>query len=226
MSRALPAHSPKKNLRNPPRRRTPSHLFREPSRQDPYRSQCKPGGDVRCLACRAVNLRGDWIPGARARNPEPPVQAEKVALCPACRQARDRYAMGVVEIRGTAWRRNRALVLRTLRNTEKILRARNDQERILWTEDTPSGTFKIHVSLPELARQIGRELERSFKGAAEYRRSTEEPFLRVYWWSDPPRLSHEPGAPMGLKRRSRAAASTPGRGRVARSGSFRGRGLR
>ncbi len=91
--------------------------------------------------------------------------------------------MGVVEIHGEAWKDKAPLVAETILNTEKILRSRNDQERILWSR-TYRNVTKYYVTLPELARQIGRTLGRSFKGKVEYRHSTEEPYLRVIWHSD------------------------------------------
>jgi hypothetical protein len=131
-------------------------------------------------------------------------------LCPACRQKLERYAGACVVLEGERWRHDREAVLATLRNAEKIVRLRNDQERILWTEEK-SGAFRVYVTLPELARQMGRILERSFKGKVEYRRSTEEPFIHVIWSSDaapvrakraPPRMRSGRSRARGFRRRS------------------------
>lgn len=105
-------------------------------------------------------------------------------ICPACRQLRERYAGGVVEVRGPTWREKAEEVEHTIENAEKVARARNDQERILWKRAFRNG-MKYYVSLPELARHIGRVLGRSFKGEVEYHHSTEEPYLRVVWDSEP-----------------------------------------
>lgn len=91
--------------------------------------------------------------------------------------------MGVIEFRGEKWKEQADQVLETVERTEEIARARNDQERLLWSR-TYRGVTKIYVSLPELARQVGRTLQRTFKGKVEYVRSTEEPYLRVVWNSD------------------------------------------
>ena len=104
--------------------------------------------------------------------------------CPACRQLEDHFAMGVVELHGELWKTKRDLVLNTIYNTEGVARFRNDQERILWLHESEPVT-KVYVSLPELARQVGRQLQKSFHGKTMYHRSTEEPFLRVIWNSDP-----------------------------------------
>ena len=165
--------------------RTVHHQTREQARQDPYRSQTKPGV-ARCPACSAVNYRGKWLSleQAQDRLPEiPPESKNHGVMCPACRQSKDRYAMGVVELHGDKWRQKSSLVFQTIGRTEAIERSRNDQERVLWSR-TFRGITKIYVSLPELARHIGRQLKRSFKGAVEYHRSSEEPYLRVVWHSD------------------------------------------
>ncbi len=166
--------------------------FRSPRRADPYRADSKPAGVNQCPHCHSVNIRGKWLSERQAGLEiakmrkllpfgvyEPLLQLN----CPACLQQRDHYAQGVVEIRGTHWRERAIQVFETLAKTELISRVRNDQERILWTNDTHQNT-KIYVTLPELARQMGRILQRSFKGKTHYIRSTEEPFLRVVWDSD------------------------------------------
>jgi hypothetical protein len=105
-------------------------------------------------------------------------------ICPACKELQDHYAGSVVELHGESWKEKEDQVLQTIHRSEEIARSRNDQERILWTEISP-GTLKIFVTLPELARQIGHILKQTFKGNTEFRRSTQEPFLRVIWSMEP-----------------------------------------
>ena len=109
-------------------------------------------------------------------------------------------------LHGARWREQQATVLDTLARVEQIARSRNDQERILWLR-TFRGVTKIYVSLPELARHIGRELGKTFKGDVRYSRSPEEPYLRVRWYSD-------------------ARGSPTPRGRLNKSKALRNRGLR
>src|SRR6185312_1203355 len=137
-------------------RRKYMHPFKEPARQDPYRSLEKPQGTPRCPVCRSVNFRGKW------RSPQS-IQAFKSSIpvtgelkCPACLQLQNRFALGVVEFHGNKWKEKRQLVMNTIRHTEEIVRSRNDQARILWSKDLKN-VRKVYVSLPELARQMGRE---------------------------------------------------------------------
>jgi hypothetical protein len=187
-------------------KRFEEQLLAKPRRKDPYRSKTKPAGRPVCPSCGAVSLRGRWTPlriiKGKAKN--------NGKLCPACRQERDHYAGAVVVLEGEHWRREREAVLGTLKNAEKILRARNDQERILWTDER-RGALRVYVTLPELARQMGRILERSFKGKVSYRRSSEEPFIHVIWSSDaesvpkkkaPHRMRSGHGRARGFRRRS------------------------
>lgn len=171
-------------------------LTREPRRQDAYRTKDKSRSGSQCIQCGAVTIRGRWYPAKEAlahstagrkrkvsghRNRHAQKRAED--LCPACRQLKEHHASGVVEIQGERWKEFGDQIEETIFNTEEIARVRNDQHRILWTRTTRN-TAKYYVTLPELARQIGRVLNRAFKGKVEYRRSTEEPFLRVVWDSD------------------------------------------
>jgi hypothetical protein len=147
------------------------------TRKDPYRSSDKPAGRPECPSCGSVNVRGRWERVAKRGT------AGRELLCPACRQGEERYAGAVVVLEGA--RRDLAEVLATLKNAERIARSRNDQERLLWI-DRGRGAVRVYVTLPELARRMGRILSSSFKGQVEYRRSSEEPFIHVIWRSDAP----------------------------------------
>ncbi len=94
--------------------------------------------------------------------------------------------MAVVEMHGKKWQTKTDLVLSTIDNTQKIARARNDQERVLWTQRDRK-VLRIYVSIPELARRIGRVLQRTFKGKSLYHfnaKGVREPYLHVIWDSD------------------------------------------
>lgn len=177
-------------------------LTRNANRADPYRNQLKIAGNPRCPSCEATLVHGSWLSphqlGARKRK----VDSRAKAKCPACRQLADRYALGIVELRGKEWKKNADQVLRTIENTEMIERNRNDQERILWIESDKT-TTRIYTTLPEIARHIARTLEKSFQGFVEYRRSGDEPFLRARWWSDDAAHGHEPGAPLEMKHKGK-----------------------
>ncbi len=196
------------------------HPFKETARRDPYRSTLKPKGQPICPSCRAVSIRGRWLSRRQLEHQKTPVEPTQEVKCPACRQKEDQFALGVIEIRGEAWRQNQEEILNTLKNTESIARSRNDQERILWVKELKT-MVKVYVSLPELARQMGRELENSFQGFTEYSHSTEEPYLRVRWWSDLPRMKHRPGHALELGVEN--GANTQQKQRVQKSRAFRAR---
>lgn len=162
----------------------PRRLTFEPRRQTPYRTELKTSL-ARCPSCHGVSLRGHWLSEAQAKKriAKETIIGTAGMACPACRQKKDRYAEGVVELHGTKWRKNSEMIFQTIGNTEAIERSRNDQGRVLWSRSAKDVT-RIYVSLPQLARHIGRQLKRTFKGKVEYRRSSEEPYLRVVWDSD------------------------------------------
>ncbi|MGZ3686995.1 MAG: hypothetical protein ACXVBW_01760 [Bdellovibrionota bacterium] len=163
-------------------------------------------------------MRGRWVPENTARaelkkrfKKIPPFES---AECPACVQTREQVAMGVVELRGARWREMSDEVMKTVLDSERIARLRNDQQRILFTRSA-RGVLKLYLTLPELAHHIGRELMRTFKGDVEVLRSTEEPFVRLIWDSD----IKDSEAKRGTPRRSRAW-----RGRGTHHGSRLGSG--
>ncbi len=159
-----------------------------PRRKDPYRSQSKPRGQPECDACGAISLKGRWIPPSVLSKTKREDSGRHPAgqLCPACEQARDHYAGGVVELHGERWKPYEAEVMETVRNTESIARYRNDQRRVF--DIAPSrdkeNVTEIYVTLPQLAKDIGRVLQRSFKGKVQTHKTSEEPFVRIVWDSD------------------------------------------
>ena len=181
-------------MNNPNARRKNVHQFKEPARQDPYRSQCKPQGTPECPVCESVSIQGRWVSPTQRKALGHSILVTSELKCPACRQQEDHFALGVIELTGENWKKNKEMVMNTIQNTQEIARNRNDQERILWISDDPNGITKVYVTLPELARQIGRVLENSFQGKSEFEHSTEEPYLRVRWQSDQSHMRHSPGA--------------------------------
>lgn len=189
----------------------------------------KPSQHPQCPTCRGINVRGKWYsekeglkrvrtdlmkkaekagrPGRRFSLPELAQEA-----CPACLQLRDHYAGGVVELHGDRWKENQDVIDHTIHNTEKLARLRNDQERLLWVR-VNRGVAKYYVTLPDLARQIATVLEKTFKGKAEFHRSTEEAYLRIVWKSD------------FLSPRQRGTRSTTTRNKLHKSRKLRNRGV-
>ncbi len=163
--------------------------FRIPRRFDPYRSDSKPKGMVQCSDCHAIQIKGRWLSEHQAKpeftrmnrvHPFLAYASLPQRTCPACLQRKQHFAMGVVELHGHLSEEQLLSIFETFAHTERIARSRNDQERLLWTHTLP-GITKVYVSLPELARQLGRMLQKTFKGQTRYIKTSEEPFLRVVW---------------------------------------------
>jgi NMD protein affecting ribosome stability and mRNA decay len=203
-----------------------------PKRRDPYRDDAKPKGSPQCMQCKAISIRGRWIKEGEALKKlrdatkftskstsnksirKKPVFSEEksleTSLCPACKQFKENYALGVIEIHGLAraglTRDEAELISQTVTNTEKIARSRNDQSRVLYARNY-RGVTKIYVTLPELARHIGRTLFKTFKGEIQYHSSSnhskDDRYLRVIWH---PRIS-ESDNPSGRHKKPKSSRS-------------------
>ena len=197
------------------------HPFKEPARADSYRSDRKKKGATQCTQCQSVNVKGRWNPIKKTQFTRPEGLIQNRALCPACQQLNDHYALGVIELSGSDFQEQKSEVIGNLKNVELIARQRNDQHRILWIQDSKLKT-KVYVTLPELARSMGRSLEKSFHGRTLYSRSSEEPFLRVRWKSDLTHFKHRPGSP--LVKKFLDSQESPPPLSLSKSKSFRRRG--
>jgi hypothetical protein len=202
-------------------RRKQLNGLKEPQTQaDPYRSQTKPKGIIGCPVCKSVSVNGRWASEIKKTKSQPTLLVTSKKKCPACKQLEDHYALAVVELHGVTWHEKEDQIFNTIRNSATIARKRNDQARILWIESTKDGT-KVHVTLPELARHLGRELERSFKGTTDYIQTPQDNFTRVKWWSDLPHIKHLPGAPLIGKRKKAKATKAKSKAFRSRSPSLK-----
>src|SRR5687768_8820646 len=100
-------------MKNVANRRKHQHLFKEPARQDPYRTQLKPGGAVQCPNCKSISVQGRWVLSSEFKSNSPEALITGELNCPACRQLQDRFAMGVVELHGETWKKKDRLVMNT-----------------------------------------------------------------------------------------------------------------
>src|SRR4051812_43434897 len=99
-------------------RRFMERQTREPRQRDPYRRDSKPVAGFQCSSCGAISVRGRWTPRNTAKDEDLEKISGATGLCPACRQLKEKYAEGILELHGLSWREKADEILRTLRDTE------------------------------------------------------------------------------------------------------------
>jgi hypothetical protein len=133
-----------------------------------------------CKVCRAVYHHKQWyledeMPRSKARKTE-----MSLVVCPACRKIQDRFPGGIIMLHGEFLKSHKDLILHLVRNEEARAKRVNPLERIISIKDRRE-TVEIQTTNERLAQRIGREIQRAYKGDAEYRWSRNDKFVRVEW---------------------------------------------
>lgn len=144
----------------------------EPKHHDTYASEAKPAGAQVCDTCGLVQVAGRW---SRA---EPPVDAVRGVLCPACQRTRDRHPAGTIRVPARLLA-PRDEIVRLIRHTEQAEAETHPLERIMAIDDDGDGILVTTTGL-HLARRIADQLARRLhtKPSLHY---GEENEVRVAW---------------------------------------------
>jgi hypothetical protein len=137
-----------------------------------------------CTQCGAVLSNKRWMPSQEASARErvhaaPP----RLTLCPACKQANDDVPGGVLTVRGAFASAHRDEIENLLRAEASGAYSVNPLARVMhfdWNE----GELTVVTTTGQLAQRLGRALERSYKGAAEFTFSDGDGPGRVTWQRD------------------------------------------
>lgn len=144
----------------------------------PYRDGRKAPSGARCPRCGLVYIRGKWSWKAKIKSGH-----EFPRLCPACRQARDRYFGGLLHISGDFVREHRLDVLSRVRHVAEQAFRERPLERIMRV-DEEEGEIRIYATEEHLVARIGRALRSDFAGELEIRFGDEDKYAEVWWHRD------------------------------------------
>lgn len=102
--------------------------------------------------------------------------------CPACRKIKDRYPLGILELRGSLVNdpEKKELILNTIRNESNFEERRNPLARIMEVKEENNAIY-IFTTTESLARRLGRVVNKAFKGELTLMFSEDNKFIRVLW---------------------------------------------
>jgi NMD protein affecting ribosome stability and mRNA decay len=151
-------------------------------RHDPYLPWAGLKEVAVCERCGAMYHHKRWSkdapPSLREFHTTHPV------ICPACRKIQDRFAEGVLTLRGEFFLHHKEEIINRIRNEEARAVDVNPLERIISIEDL-GDHVEVSTTTERFAQRIGREIERAYKGKAVYRWSSgNEKSIRVEWQRD------------------------------------------
>jgi NMD protein affecting ribosome stability and mRNA decay len=133
-----------------------------------------------CPRCHAHRERGQWRYDEqryRALLTQPDMPTH---LCPGCERIERRMYEGEVTARHDWSAVSKEEALNLINHEEARARASNPGARIAVVEDRGDELY-ILTTTQFLAKRIGRELEKAYRGVARVMHLPRERFTRVYW---------------------------------------------
>ena len=131
-----------------------------------------------CQKCGAVYRHKRW--SLQVAVSELKGTTIRKVTCPACRKIRDRYAGGIVTLRGDFLMAHKDQIIHLVQNEETRAKGVNPLERIISLREG-KGRIEIQTTSERFAQRIGREIKRAYKGNVEYQWSKDNKFIRVNW---------------------------------------------
>lgn len=153
-------------------RHRPDRIY-DDERHDPYQTNGKHAGIVRCSDCGLVYETGRWH-----RGPAP--EGAGTARCPACRRIRDRLPAGELLLDGPFVAAHREELLRIARNEAEHEEAEHPLHRIIEVEDRGDGVVITTTDI-HLPQRIGEAVRRACHGELQVRYGSDEYSVRVHW---------------------------------------------
>ena len=146
---------------------------------DTYLNQTQPKDRSYCKRCQAIYHHKHWYFNeeeiqALQKNGAPTV------LCPACKKIEDKFASGIVTLKGAFVLDHREEIVNLIRNEENRAKGLNPLERIIEIQSIGEG-FEVTTTHEKLAQRIGKRLHSSFSGNVAYQWTPQDKMARVSW---------------------------------------------
>ncbi len=150
------------------------------TKDDPYLFDAAPSGEALCPRCHAVFRDKRWLIDEDFYEEYKDTDFVPKILCPGCRKATDRYAMGYVYLSGSFFEKHRDEIMRLIQNEYERARENNPLHQII-TMYEEDGRTVIETTTDHLAQRLGRAVYKAYKGNLTFRWSEGDKLVRIYW---------------------------------------------
>ncbi|MDI6840797.1 MAG: BCAM0308 family protein [bacterium] len=136
-----------------------------------------------CPNCGLVFHEKKWIRNQEFSTKLKNDRSTHYELCPACREIKEHYPMGIVRLKGDFWKTHKGMIENLIRNEETRGMDKNPLERIISIREE-GDTLLIETTRESLASRIGKVMKRACKGNLKYEFSRGEKLVRIEWSRD------------------------------------------
>lgn len=147
---------------------------------DAYLNKVRPKDKSYCKKCGAIYQSKHWSFDEDRLQEMKATGKNGVTVCPACQKIADRFASGIVTLKGIFLKNHREEILNLIRNEETRAMGLNPLERIIEILPRPEG-LEVTTTHEKLAQRIGKSLYRAFHGKVAYQWSRGDKMARVSW---------------------------------------------
>lgn len=155
------------------------HTARQNIESSTTRERKAQGGTLICVRCLATHHDKHWYTQDESLKKDIPAAAEET-LCPGCFRIENNIWQGTVELEGEFEASERKEIDALILHVESECWQDNPASRILSKEEEDS-KLTIKTTTVWLAKRIGKQLEKTFKGALEIKPSPEKETVYVHW---------------------------------------------
>lgn len=154
---------------------------------DPYLNMAKAKDMAVCFDCESVYHDKRWSTIEDFAKANTDIDTRKMvseamhfAVCPACHKIADGYVGGFVTMEGEFFMSHKEEILNAIRNKEMKVKHSNPLSKVMAIEEDDHKVV-ISTTTGKLARSIGSQLGKSFKGDVSYKWGGYDGATRVYW---------------------------------------------
>ncbi len=148
--------------------------------EDPYQPAAGQEASL-CSACGALYQNKRWFFDEKLAQKLAGTDKVKEVTCPTCRKIKDRYAEGILTLKGDFLKEHKDEIVTLLKNEAERVAGRSVADRIITLTEEGKDCLVVETTTEKLAQHLGRAVYRAYKGELDFRWSEMNKFVRVYW---------------------------------------------
>ncbi|MEN3044504.1 MAG: BCAM0308 family protein [Candidatus Hydrothermales bacterium] len=148
--------------------------------KDPYMDKSLYSDPTQCPSCGLIYHKKRWINNSELlKNIKENEKRIEQKDCPACRKIKDKYPLGIVEIKGEFVSKKNEEIHSRVKHIAADEYIHNPLERIISVKDE-GDKITIETTTEHLAEKIGKSIAKTFKKNIKITFSESDKFVRVF----------------------------------------------
>jgi len=134
-----------------------------------------------CTGCGALYQSKRWFFDEKLAAGLAGTAKVREVLCPTCRKVKDKYPEGILTLSGEFLKDHKDEIVTLLENEAARVGKRSVDDRIIQLTREGKDKMVVETTTEKLAQHLGRAVYKAYKGDLDFRWSSMNKFVRVYW---------------------------------------------